>query len=242
VIAGTSAPARRTRRKWNRPQTEEDLVSVPVTRATVIDAERVDEEAAAAWLREAGEADAEQALAVLNRAVHGHRIGAADPYVSEALATVALTTRVGIGSGEQVAEGEWAEVREIVPVPGKRDRSAALRPQERLAAILAGRDVALACETLALRARADLDNGREREAAMQAHLAIEAALAELQSYRDLSGMPDRLEELEGLRDGLAAAANAALQGGLDPETAERVSAGLARLEAALRAKAVAGAY
>ena len=54
-----------------------------------------------------------------------------------------------------------------------------LRPQERLAAILGGRDVALACEELALRARLDADAGRWREAAFQLRVALEAAIAEL---------------------------------------------------------------
>ena len=46
-------------------------------------------------------------------------------------------------------------------------RDAALRPQERLGALLGGRDVVLACEELALRARQDVDAGRRREAALQ---------------------------------------------------------------------------
>ena len=40
-----------------------------------------------------------------------------------------------------------------------RERDAALRPQERFAALLGGRDAVLACEELVLRARLDLDAG-----------------------------------------------------------------------------------
>jgi hypothetical protein len=241
VIDGLEAAARRPKRKWSKDPEPEPL-TVPVTRATVIDALRVEEEAAAAWLHDAGDGEVVTALGVLNRAVHGHRIGAADPYVAEADTQRALRIRIGIGAGEQVADGQWTDVREVGAPRAKRDRSALLRPQERLAAILAGRDVALACETLALRARADLDHGREREAAMQTHLALEAALAELQSYREQSGMSDRLAELDQHRDSLAAAANSALQGGLEPAQVEAVTTTLGRLEAALRAKAAAGAY
>jgi hypothetical protein len=244
VISGLEAPARRPRRKWSRPpgRDEEVAISVPVTRATVIDAARVEEEAAAAWLRAAGEAEVAGAEEILNRALHGHRVSAATPFGSDADPSAALAVRIGYGSGEQVAEADWADARAYLPPKPKRDRSIVLRPQERLAAILAGRDVALACETLLLRARADLDAGRQREAAMQAHLALEAALAELQSYRELSGMADRLEELDAHRDPLAAAANAALQGGLDPAQAQAVTDGVSRLEAALRAKAASGHY
>ena len=54
-----------------------------------------------------------------------------------------------------------------------------LHPQARLAAVLGARERPLACEELALRARLDLDHGREREAALQLLVALDAALAEL---------------------------------------------------------------
>src|SRR3954449_6141371 len=46
------------------------------------------------------------ALAVLNRAVAGHRVAAADPLLPDADPSRALAIRVGYGRGEQVAEGE----------------------------------------------------------------------------------------------------------------------------------------
>ena len=52
-------------------------------------------------------------------------------------------------------------------------------PEERFAALLGGREQVLACEELVLRARADLDAGREREAALQARVALESLLAEM---------------------------------------------------------------
>ena len=52
-------------------------------------------------------------------------------------------------------------------------------PEERFAALLGGRESPLAAEELVLRARADLDAGRPREAALQARVALEALLAEL---------------------------------------------------------------
>ena len=104
-----------------------------------------------------------------------------DPYVAEVRAGQALATRIGYGSGEQVAEGDWEAAREL-PAP-KPSRSMLLHPQQRLAALLSGRDVALACEELALRARLDLDQGRGREAALQLAAGLDAALAELEGWR-----------------------------------------------------------
>jgi hypothetical protein len=97
--------------------------------------------------------------------------------------------------------------------------------------------VALACEELALRARGDLEAGRQREAAMQLHLALEAAVAELESWRGRSDIGERIDELAARRSAVAAAANAAIQGGLEPETLEELRSSLERLEAALRARA-----
>ncbi|MDP9385178.1 MAG: hypothetical protein M3P50_08100, partial [Actinomycetota bacterium] len=121
-------------------------------------------------------------------------------------------------------------------------REAALRPQERLAALLGGRDAALACEELVLRGRLDLDRGREREAALQAHLALEAARVELAAWGNLTRMADRLGDLDARRDAVAAAANAALQGGLAVEERAAVAEAIERIEAALRARSAAGAY
>src|SRR5436190_22225337 len=111
-------------------------------------------------------------------------------------------------------------------------------PTERVAALLGGREVALACEELALRARGDLEHGRPREAALQLSVALEAALAELEGWRAQLG--PRLDELAGHRDSVQRAAAAALAGGLDAATVEAVTAALERLEAALRARTAAG--
>jgi hypothetical protein len=212
--------------------------AVDVTRATVVAADAIDEDAAAAWLREASEAVVAEALAVLNQAVHGHRIAAADPYARALSREAALVVRIGYGSGDQVADGRFQEARDLPPPRADRARTL-LAPQERLAALLAGRDVALACEELALRARLDVDEGREREAALQLRAALDAALAELASWSDVGGIAGRIDELRGLAPGVDAAARAALQGGLQAEDSERVRAALERLEAALRARSAA---
>jgi hypothetical protein len=215
---------------------------VPTARATVIAAHASEGEGAAElWLRDADpEAEAAAALAVLNRLLHLHRVAAADPAVPEAARDQALAVRVGIGRGEEVVEGRWTEALTLPARPPRRRRDAALRPQERLAALLAGRDAPLACEGLALRARADLDAGRTREAALQLGVALAAALEELLPWAPRGDLGARIAELRELRPAAEAAAAAALQGGLDDAAVADVARGLGRLEAALRARTAVG--
>ena len=142
MIDGIEAP-RRLRRA--RPA-DADAKPVDVTRATVIAADAlVGEAAAEAWLDKADET-ADAALAVLNRAVHARRIAAADPYAAEVSGGDALVTRVGYGTGDQVAEGRWTVARELPREHAPIAREAALRPQERFAALLSARDAALGAD------------------------------------------------------------------------------------------------
>jgi hypothetical protein len=241
VIGGFDAP-RRLRRRARRA--DPGPTTVELTRATVIDASPLGElEAADAWLDRASGEDAGrvtgEALMLLNQAVAGHRVASADPWVADADPAHALVCRVGYGTGEQVAEGDWEAAREL-PLPGPPSaRSLILSPQERLAALLSGRDAALACEELTLRARGDLDHGRPREAALQLAIALDAGLAELEVWREQGDMARRLEELDERRAAVAEAARAALRGGVDPDRMADVTATLERLEAALRARQVA---
>ena len=224
---------------------------MPVTRATVISVTPLEDEAGArAWLdrvRSEPLAAVEEAVSQLNRAIFAHRAAAADPYVNEVAPEQALAVRAGYGAGEEVAEGLWEEAFDL-PRPkegvirGRKRREAALRPQERLAALLSARDTVLACEELALRARLDLEGGRQREFALQAHLALEAAVTELAAWGELTGMPDRLSDLDARRDRVAAVANAALQGGIEREQLDEAAAALDRIEAALRARTAVGGF
>lgn len=215
---------------------------VATARATIVGAVPFDSPIdAQAWLASADlEAEVEAALSVLNVVVHAQRIAAADLFVREVTREQAIVARVGLGGGDQVAHGRWKTARELpLPRPHRR-RSASLRPQERLAAILGGRDVALACEELALRARHDIERGRYREAAFQVRVALEAALAELEPWSDRPEVAERLAALHGDRAAVGAAANAALQGGLDEPSIEALTAALGRIEAALRARTSLG--
>jgi hypothetical protein len=218
---------------------------VLTSRATLVDAAPIEDPATAQrWLRTADLAGlAADGVRRLNRVLHAHRIASADACAHEVALGQALVARVGYGSGEHVADGSWDEARELPRSSdggGARPRSGALRPQERLAALLAGRDAVLACEELALRARADLDAGRAREAALQLRAAFDAALAELEPWREAAGLADRLDELSDRCDEVRGAAGAALQGGLSGGQIESVRSVLGRLEAALRARTAGG--
>ena len=112
-------------------------------RATLVAAEPFGSHAEAERWREEvdGEAEADDALWVLHRVLHVHRLAAADPYVRELVRDTALAVRVGVGAGEALAHGRWTTAVELPPeamrAPASRS-SAVLRPQERLAAVLGG--------------------------------------------------------------------------------------------------------
>ncbi len=180
-----------------------------------------------------------EAEAALVRRVAAQRVATATPLPDPDPAH-ALVVRIGYGTGEQVAEGAWEDAVELPREDARRSRRRAPAGTERLTALLSGRDAALACEELALRARADLDHDRPREAALQLEAALSAALAELAGWRERGDLDRRLAELSGYAAPVAAAAAAAREGRLDPAGVETVSAALARLEAALRARTVYG--
>jgi hypothetical protein len=239
VTATLGAPQRRLLGNRPRPSSTEP-VPVPTARATLVAAAPFgSDDDAPAWLKAAGEDDIDAAIVVLNRVLHLQRTAAADAFVREVAREQALVARVGYGEGEEVAHGRWTAATTF-PVPkGQRTpRAAALRPQERLAALLSGRDAPLAAEELTLRARLDLDAGRRREAALQLRVALEAGLAELEPWRDRLG--ERLADLRDGRAAVGAAANRALQGGLDDATTGELAEILTHLEAALRARVSLG--
>jgi hypothetical protein len=211
---------------------------VSTGRATVIDVSDPlpDEDTAHAWLDRAGEADLASGLAVINRALHAFRVATADPYLHEIAREQALVARIGYGPGDDLARGLWSDARELPGAQRRRRRSAILAPQARLAAALGGRQPVLACEELTLRARTDIDHERDREAALQLLVALDAALAELPLDPHADALEQRLTELRGRREAVAAAAQQALAGPLDVDARAAVLDTLGRIEAALRAR------
>lgn len=244
VFATLGAIQRRrlaARRRARDAEPEPQPAAVATGRATVIDVgEPLDEPRARAWLSDAGEDELSAGLAVLNRALHAFRVVTADPYLHPVGRSQAIIARVGFGAGEEVADGLWSAAKELTLAEGRRPRSRILAPQARLAAVLGAREPALACEELALRARLDLDHARPREAALQLMVALDAALAELAADAHARELAERLTELRAQREPVAAAAQAALSGPLSAAQTEAVEHVLARVQAALRARAAAG--
>jgi hypothetical protein len=228
VVIGEGTAPRRVGRREPRD-------TVPVTRITVIDADPLfDDATAERWLRDATVTP--EFTSVFERLVAAFRVAAEDPFLADIDPARAWRTRIGFGSGEQVAEGAWADARELAPVSApRRRRRSEHRPADRLAALLAARDVILASEELTLRARLDLDAGRVREAAVQLEAALTCARAELAPWDDVS---DRLAELETYVSSVAREAAAARAGSLDADAVPRLTEALERLEAALRARAI----
>ena len=236
VLATLGAPERRLLRGRRGQQIESaEPEPVPTTRATLIRAAGLgSEEEAKRWLDEIraddDRADAEvaDALRALNEAIRAHRLAAADPGSRDVTPAHALVVRIGHGAGEAVAEGRFGQAWEL-PRERRRTKRSMAAPEERFAALVGGRTQPLAGEELVLRARADLDGGRPREAALQARVALEALLAELPG-----GPADPRPALQGFRADVGAAANAALRD--DPPAAlqARVEEAVGRMEAALK--------
>jgi hypothetical protein len=208
---------------------------VPTSRATIVRATPFDStDEADAWL-DATASDNDDAVSVaareLNFVLRSHRAAASDPYARDVRADHALVVRLGYGEGEQVADGRFGRAVELPREPPKRKRDEALAPQERLAAVLGGRDMLLIGEELLLRARLDLDAGRPREAALQARIALEALLGELD---DRFGAP-----LRPMREQVARAANAALDGDLSESDAAAVEDAVGQMAVAVRRSSAA---
>lgn len=248
VLNTLGAPQRRFLRRSSRPrpaESEPPPEPVAISRVTVIDPQPTGRVEAERWLAaldaEAATEALDEAIVVINRAAAAHRAATADPAVRDVSWQQALVSRLGYGRGPQVADGRWAGAVEVPFDQRARQRRVdALRPQERLAAVLGGHDAVLACEELTLRARSDLDAGRHREAALQLRVALEAGIAELEQLRHPAGLDERVAELREQRPTVGSAANEALLGELPGPTRERVSHALSRLESALRTRALAG--
>jgi hypothetical protein len=246
-----AAPPRPSRRRRRPRDTEAGAppAELPLSRATAVRAFEPYEDAAeaAVWLatatvnEEAIDAALETGVALLNDALHAQAVAAADPYVAAFAPERAVAVRLGYGSGDQIADGAFSEARDVdVAAAGspRRRRQEELRPQERVAAVLRGRETFAACEPLLLRARADLDAGRLREAALQLGIGIEAMLAELSAAFDHEDHRTDIATLEAQQAGVEVAAEQALAGALTPEAEAAVRDALATAERILRRRRV----
>lgn len=250
VETAGAAPARRRRRRPKQAEPGAAPESLPLTRVTAVRAQQPFDSAADArrWLEQtvASEDSIDAAIAdavgLLNRALHAQAVASADPLGAEVSPERAATVRVGHGSGKEVAAGRFAEAKAVDARSaagsrrGRRDEE--LRPQERLAAVLGDRERLDACETLLLRARADLDAGRRREAALQLRIGLEAMLVELDGALADPGHEEDMAELSARRGEAGEAANAALRGDLSVDDERGVEELTAICERVLRRRRV----
>lgn len=250
---GAPPPTGRRRRKPRGAQADDLPAELPLARVTVVRAFEplADEDAAKVWLEgTSGEEETvdrllEEGISDLNRALHAQTVAGGDPNPQVMRGSAAVAIRVGFGSGEQLADGLFTEARQVDPGlrPGsrRRQRDEELRPQQRVAAVLGGRERLDACETLLLRGRADLDAGRNREAALQLRVGLEALLVELRGALGDPGHEEDMATIEGRRQEVGDLANAALQGDLDAKRLQALSDLQAVCERVLRRRRVLGA-
>ncbi len=208
-----------------RAEAQDEPEPVAVTRVTVIRGEPFEHaDAARTWLAGCGDAQAanlevNEALRLLNRAIHAHRVSAGDPYSADVSLTRARRVRLGYGTGDELVEGRWRDAYAVPHQAARTSRRRMLAPEEQTAGILVGRRQTHASEDLVLRARADLDQGRTRAAALQADAALKALTAELRAEEGAEQSRATLRERGEQLSGLAATA-------LDRELDDRETAEL----------------
>ena len=244
---GAPAPGRRRRRRPRQSKPEAEPDSLPLARVTAVRAFEpfAGGEEAARWLDAATEAEdtidvlVDEGAALLNRALHAIAAASGDPYMHSRSPESAVAVRIGYGSGQQVADGEWTDAR-LVDVRGgtRRRRSDDLRPLERVAAVLGGRERIDTSETLILRARTDLDAGRIREAALQLRVGLEALLIELSGALNDPGHDEDMAVLQERRGEAGELANLALRGELEAEAERRTRELIELAERVLRRRRV----
>jgi hypothetical protein len=250
TVGASPAPGRRRRRRSRATVAEVEPGPIALTRVTAICASEPLPSAAdaARWLDETCEAEeaiealAEGAVGPINRALHAQAVAAADSRGRELSPEHAERILIGYGSGEETADGRFTDAREVDLSPRassrRRQREEELRPQERVAGVLRGREHLDACETLLLRARADLDAGRDCEAALQLRAGLEALLVELDGALADPGHEKDMAELRDRRAESGAVADAAVRGALNREQRQRVEELLKLSERVLRRRRV----
>lgn len=252
LTLGAPPPPLRRRRRPRPAEVSAHPAELPLTRVTAIRAFAPfgSEDEAERWLDEAVEAEDTidrlllDGIALLNRALYAHGASTADPYVAELQPETAAATRIGFGSGDELAASRFTAAREVdargAGLSRRQQRAEELRPQERVAAVLGGRERIDACEPLLLRARADLDAGRTREAALQLRVGLEALLVELHDALDHADHHADIGTLQERKVEAGNAANQALRGDLDDGGAAAVLELLETCERILRRRRVMG--
>ena len=226
------------RRRAPRPTGDGDEPeAVAITRVTVVRGSPfADDGSAREWFadcRDPETADREiaEALRLLNRAILAHRVSASDPYAADAASGQARRIRIGFGSGDELVEGRSREVHEVPAQATRRGRRRMLAPEEQVAQILGGRRPIWPSEDLLLRVRLDLDQGRTREAALQAQAAHGSLAAELAAQ---PGGDEARSAIERQRPIVGRLGAAALERELDDAEMESLAEAVAQMERVVR--------
>lgn len=246
---GALPPARRRRRRPRKAVRAESPVTVSVTVATVIRADRpFDSEAAAEdWLDRLDDSDftgevLDDALATLDRARAADATASGRPFGTPTELGSILAARIGYGEGDQVASGRFLEALDVDARGGtaakRRERLAQTGSLARTAAILGDREKAAGCEVLVPRVRLDLDTGNEAAARLAAETAVGATIGELEFALEDEGHEQDLDRLEQMLPGLAEVSARASQGGEEPNDLRLVKEALEVAERVIRRRRI----
>jgi hypothetical protein len=245
VVFRTLAATQRRLLRSRRPKRVEpgqlEPEPVPTSRVTVIQADGFDDETAAkSWLeacraREQARDEAiEAGMRVLNRAVQAQRVAAANPYIGEVSREQAVAIKLGYGSGEEVVDGRWHDACVVPPRSHREGRRQMLAPVEQVAAILGGRQPVYPSEDLMLRARLDLENGRERQAALQLRATLDALEAEIDGQEGGFAQGEARNVLSERRAAVESLCRAALRSELRDDELSELEDALQAVERSLR--------
>lgn len=244
MVQGLSVPHKPRRRPGRRPGTAATQPEhLALSRLTVIFSDRpfATENLAERWMRKTvkePEAFAEalaDASRLVNKALHAHSISTQNPYIPQLSPSEAVAARIGHGLGHELAEGNFSQATELPTAPpSRRRRQDQVAPQERVAAILGGRENANACETFVLRARLDFDAGRYREATLGLSVAVETMLIEMDGALTDPAHVSDLSLLSAQQGDLNQLSQTARIGPLDRAMIERTDDLIALCERVLR--------
>ena len=180
------------------------------------------ESEAAAWVARLDEDDFTQALLdealdSLDRALAAEAAATSRPFAESPALEQIVGARIGYGDGDRLADGRFIDAFDIDARGGtaspRRERRGRTRPVARIAAILGGKDEAMACEFLVPRVRADFDAGRIYTAALAIETAARATVVEMDAALDVPDHEADLDELERMLPGLTMVTDRALGDG-----------------------------
>lgn len=187
AVRTLGASRARARLRRGRPvalESEPDATPLPLARMTLIKAIRFESpEAASKWLEEVSDDDdlaaglASEVSRTANRALAAHRVSAPDLYAADLHAGDAIAIRFGYGTGQEVSEGRWQAALELHERRRRSIRAELIDgvgSQERIAAVLGGRDSVRPEESLLIDAERAAEQGREELAALTLSAALGA--------------------------------------------------------------------